>query len=149
MLVVGLFNYSTELEQALRLLESNGIDRSKMMAVPMEADSNRQLISGESRELSFDVGFAAATALGVVGISIGFVLSWGPILWGLISTASGFMAGYFITRLISARKKNAHMGRHACLPELVIIVRCEEESLEQVQMIMHHYGAWKLGIMES
>ncbi len=46
-------------------------------------------------------------------------------------------------------KEKRSYGRHACLPELVIIVRCEEESLEQVQMIMHHYGAWKLGIMES
>ncbi|MFC3788859.1 hypothetical protein ACFOQM_08695 [Paenibacillus sp. GCM10012307] len=149
LLVVGLFNYSTELEQALSMLESKGIDRSRMMAVPMETDASKQLVIGESRELSFDVALACATACGVIGISIGFVLSWGPIIWGLISTLAGFVVGYSITRLISVRQRSQHTSKRGTLPDLVVLIRCEEERLEQVRMILQRYGAWKLGIMNS
>ena len=45
----------------------------------------------------------------VIGASIGFKLSWGPIYWGLISACIGFVLGFiirlFIECVIKKRKK--------------------------------------------
>ncbi len=40
-----------------------------------------------------DLGMALATAFSVIGASIGFKLSWGPIYWGIISAFIGFILG--------------------------------------------------------
>jgi hypothetical protein len=50
---------------------------------------------------------ALATAFSVVGASVGFILAWGPIYWGLIGADIGFLLGLGIKLfIIKTVKKN-------------------------------------------
>ena len=130
MLVIGTFEHSIELELFLATLEKqDGLSRNQILVVPMDIDpkSPTQFIS-KSRDLyskAFEVGMAGATASSVVGTSVGFILKWGPIFWGLIAALIGFSIGFGIYVLA---KKGTYRNLPNKLPEITIIVQCEEEK---------------------
>ncbi|MDF2938087.1 MAG: hypothetical protein K0Q90_3460, partial [Paenibacillaceae bacterium] len=88
-----------------------------------------------------DVGAALATVFSVIGASIGFKLEWGPIYWGLIGAAAGFMLGFAIRLFIETvvkKRKRVLKGLHS---ELIVIVDCEESQGELVENILFsHYA---------
>ncbi len=53
---------------------------------------------------------ALATAFSVIGASIGFKLSWGPIYWGIISAFIGFILGLGI-KLSSLNKSSQNISK--------------------------------------
>ena len=68
---------------------------------------------------------ACATASSVVGTSVGFILKWGPIFWGLLFALIGFTIGFGIYLLV---KKGTYRNLPNKLPEITVIVQCEEEK---------------------
>lgn len=67
---------------------------------------------------------ALATAFSVIGASIGFKLSWGPIYWGIISAFIGFILGLGIKLfMFKVIRKNQRLlrGKHS---EVILIVDC-------------------------
>ncbi|MBD2870304.1 hypothetical protein [Paenibacillus arenilitoris] len=159
MLIVGTFNHCTELELALSLLERNGIDKSRIMVVPM--DLNRDSKSAYSpriatdAERAFEVGMAFATAMSVIGVSIGFGLKLGPLLWGVIFAFGGFLVSFGLTIGIKRairRKRSRLSGKTAATyvkktnrPELTVLIECEEERAEHVSRILWEHEAISVG----
>ena len=87
------------------------------------------------------MGAALATVFSVIGASIGFKLEWGPIYWGLIGAAGGFMAGLAIrlfTEIVMKKKKRLLKGNHS---ELIVIVECEDAQGEMVENILFRHFA--------
>lgn len=88
-----------------------------------------------------DIGIALATALSVVFASIGFKLAWGPIYWGLIGAAAGFLLGFVIrlfTELIVKKKRRLLKGFQS---EIIVIVDCEESQGEMIENVLFsHYA---------
>jgi len=83
-----------------------------------------------------DLGMALATAFSVVGASIGFILAWGPIYWGLIAAGTGFILGVGIKLfylMVVRKEKRPLRGRHA---EVILVVDCDDESAELVEGVL-------------
>ncbi|RID89512.1 hypothetical protein D1953_00965 [Peribacillus asahii] len=148
MQIFATFEHSTYLELAISELEEKGI--KNILAVPL---NNRK----EERKL-FDTlhqsdgvsliskGSILAFLFSTIGITKGFVLEWGPIIWGLIGAGSGFLIGFLIDLFIKKvikRKQRLLRGKNS---EVILIVECEEHQKEHVENIL-----WKqlaLGVAE-
>ena len=143
LLVIGTFEHSIELEQALAVLEHSGISRNHILVVPMDTDPTPPIqYIGKSRDRYYkgiEVGMACATASSVLGISIGFILTWGPIIWALIFAIFAFAIGFGIIQLIS---KDNHRHLPKKLPEITVIVQCSE-----VQSILIMETMWKYRVL--
>jgi hypothetical protein len=79
---------------------------------------------------------ALATAFSVIGASIGFKLSWGPIYWGIISAFIGFILGLaiklFMFKVIK-KKQRLLRGKHS---EVILIVDCNAMDAEVVEQTL-------------
>ncbi|MCA0757052.1 hypothetical protein KP806_18480 [Paenibacillus sp. N4] len=154
MLIVSTFEYCTELELALSLLEHNGIDKSRIMVVPMgmnqETKSALTPRTATDAERAFETGIASGTACSVIGVSIGFSLSLGPLLWGIIFAAGGFLVAFGITMWV--RKKNrAQSGnkntkkKSKKADQVTVLIQCEAERTEKVSQILWAHEALSVG----
>lgn len=111
------FECNQYVEMAISTLEKNGILKENIFAVPLDNRiENRKVFDTIHRSdgITFiDIGIAMATGFSVVGASIGFKLTWGPIYWWLISAYIGFVLGFAIRlfiELILKRGKEFEKG---------------------------------------
>lgn len=89
-----------------------------------------------------EVGMASATALSVVGTSVGFILYLGPIFWGLASGLIGFLLGFGLYFLF---KKSKSRNLPQILPEILVIVQCTEQQSRSISEIFWKYRALTVG----
>ncbi|MDQ0243026.1 hypothetical protein J2S09_000562 [Bacillus fengqiuensis] len=147
MLVIGTFEHSIELEQALAILEHSGIPRDHILVVFMDSEpmSPFQLMrkSHDVRSKGFEVGISFATGSAVFGASIGFMLTWGPIIWGLIAALIGFGVGFGLYFIIKKRNSRSRFPKK--LPEVTIIIQCTEDQSNHIKEIMWNYRALTVG----
>ncbi|MEO2076651.1 MAG: hypothetical protein ABGX20_14875 [Bacillus sp. (in: firmicutes)] len=140
MQIYSTFETTGFLELAVTTLEKKGIKKENIFAVPLDIRTEeRKLFDSLHRSdgtTLIDIGMALATALSVITASIGFKLSWGPIYWGLIGAAGGFLIGLliriFIEKVIKKRKRLVK-GVHA---EIILIIDCEETQAEAVEAVL-------------
>ncbi len=88
----------------------------------------------------------SATAFAVVGTSIGFILTWGPIIWGLIFAFIAFCLGFILYFFI---KKGSYRHVPKKLPEIVVIVQCFEEQSVFVTETMWKFNALTVGKVQT
>ena len=97
MQIFSTFEYSSYVELAISELEEIGIGKEDIFIVPLNnRTENRRIFDSLHRADGvslIDLRMALATAFSVIGASIGFNLSWGPIYWGIISALIGFILG--------------------------------------------------------
>ncbi|REE68806.1 hypothetical protein A8990_13672 [Paenibacillus taihuensis] len=153
MLIICTFEHSIEVEQALAVLEDIGVGRETIMTVMM--DNHDERIDKTSTNhpnkitLAFEAGMASGTALSVVGISAGFVLALGPIIWGIISATVGFVIGYGVTRVLQKKYFKSVMRFKERLPELAVIIECQDSHFRDVQRILWEYRALSVGTIKQ
>jgi hypothetical protein len=140
MQVFSLFEHSPSIELAISKLEQEGLDRERIFVVPIdESSENLKVFDSihDSDGFSFiDKGMALATGFGVVGTSIGFKLTWGPIIWGLLAALIGFSIGFLWDMAIIKFTKNGNKPQKKILPLLLLIVECEREQVKHVEFIL-------------
>ncbi|MMZ61591.1 hypothetical protein D3C76_444300 [compost metagenome] len=135
MIIIGAFMHSIELEQALFKLETIGIDRDQLLVVCMTSDfngSNTHQAEGPNTT-GVEIGIASATALSVIGVSVGFILPWGPILCGLTTVFIGFFLGFGIHAVVQRPLKRRFKKT---TPEVTVIVQCHENQSQSVTEIL-------------
>ncbi|WP_430481806.1 hypothetical protein [Rossellomorea marisflavi] len=149
MQLFSTFEHSAHIELAIATLEKKGISKEDIFVVPVDNQlENRKLFDTLHRSDGtslIDVGVALGTALAVVGASIGFKLSWGPIYWGLIGAAGGFVIGLFIrlvTELIIKKKNRLSKGKHS---EIIVVIDCAETDGDMVENILFSHFAIGVG----
>ncbi|MBP3952721.1 hypothetical protein [Bacillus suaedae] len=140
MQIFSTYEHSTYLELAITALEEIGIENEKILAVSLNNRvEERRLFDTLHRADGislFDKGAAIGTAFSVIGASVGFKLEWGPIYWGLIGAASGFMLGFIIDYLIFKvihKRKRQIRGKKS---EVVLIINCTKDQVEKVEKIL-------------
>ncbi|WP_216830599.1 hypothetical protein [Alkalihalobacterium elongatum] len=148
MQIFSTFEHSTYLELAITSLEKIGINKEHILAVPLiNRVEERRLFDTLHRADGislFDKGAAIGTAFSVIGASIGFVLEWGPIFWGLIGAATGFIIGFIIDYIIYKvihKRKRVVKGKKS---EVVLVVECPSELVEKVEEVL--WGHLALGV---
>lgn len=145
MQLFSTFEHTTYIELAIATLEKKGIKKEHIFVVPLDNRKEEykvfDTINRSDGTSLIDIGAALSTAFAVIGASIGFKLAWGPIYWGLIGAAVGFLVGFAIrlfTEIILKKKRRQLKGYHS---EVIVIVDCEEEKAEIVENILFkHYA---------
>lgn len=144
MLVVASFEYCLHTELAVSELTEKGIDKDRILAVPLE-------VRGETRELldsihhsdgasTIDGGFLLGTASMTLGVVYGFNLHWGPIIWGLIALAGGFTIGCLLDYILG--KKRQSQNRKKGLPgPLIFLIECRDDQEETVKRTLWNHKA--------
>lgn len=148
MLIMAAFHLSLELEEALLVLEKDGVERRGIMVVPLHTGPEGEETGWKPDwvQTSFETGMALGTASAVVGISQGFIREWGPLIWGLITAVSGFLVGFALCALFQIRLwRRMTPGRH---PEAMVIIRCKREETSRVRTVLWKHGALSVGCVE-
>ncbi|WP_033829721.1 hypothetical protein [Bacillus andreraoultii] len=145
MQIFSTFEATYYLEMAISTLEKKGIKKERIYAVPLDnRTEDRKLFDSLHRSdgtTLIDIGAALATAFSVIGASIGFKLSWGPIYWGLIGAFIGFVLGLAIRlfiELIVKKKSRRLNGKHS---EIILIIDCEESQAEFIEDVLWSHFA--------
>jgi len=136
MLVIGVFKQSIELEQALAELEQNMIPREHILVTFMEKKFRDQ----EHTPHPFEVGVSCGTGGAVIGASVGFGLTLGPIIWGLSGAIIGYSVGIGIYFWVRKRKKSSPV-----LQEVTVIIQCTDQQFLPVQELLWKYEALSVG----
>ena len=153
MQIFSTFEHSAYLELAITSLERVGVKRESILAVPLiNRVEERRLFDTLHRADGislFDKGAAIGTAFSVIGASVGFVLEWGPIYWGLIGAVAGFTLGFIIDYLIYKivhKRKRVLKGKHS---EVVLVVECPTELVEKVEELLWEHLALGVARVEG
>ncbi|MGG0717457.1 hypothetical protein ABE096_07625 [Robertmurraya massiliosenegalensis] len=142
MLIIGIFKQSIELEQALAELEMM-IPKEHILLVFMDAE---QIESEIHSPHAFEIGIACGTAGAVIGASSGFVLTLGPILWGLIGAAIGFGIGLLAHTLL--KKQKSRKRKLDRMDEATIILQCNKEQTKPIIDLLRKYQALSIGKLD-
>jgi hypothetical protein len=145
MQIFSTFEHSSYLELAITSLEKVGVKKESILAVPLiNRVEDRRIFDTLHRADGislFDKGAAIGTAFSVIGTSVGFRLEWGPIYWGIIGAASGFILGFIIDYIIYkvVHKRNRVVkGKKS---EVVLVVECQKELVEKVEEVLWEHLA--------
>jgi hypothetical protein len=143
--IFSTFETTPYLEMAISTLEKKGIKKEIIYAVPLDnRTEDRKVFDSLHRSdgtTLIDIGVALATAFSVIGASVGFKLSWGPIYWGLIGAFIGFVLGFAIRlyiELIVKKKRRLLKGKHS---EIILIIDCEESQAEFIENVLWNHFA--------
>jgi hypothetical protein len=135
MYIVSTFEHSIYLELAITAIQMKGIKKENIMAVSMDKKGEERMLfdtihSSDGISL-LDLPAILAVIFGVFGGIYGFILKWGPLLWGLIAIAAGAIVGFVIKLIIT--KKYRHRQNDKRGTEVVVIIECIESQLEMVK----------------
>lgn len=146
MYVFSTFEHSTYLEMALNILEEKGIERKNIVAVPIETKRVYaklfDTIHASDGVSMFDKGMALATAFSVIGASYGFILTLGPILWGLIGAAVGFCAGVSWDLLSHKNQRSKQKKTREKPIDVILVVTVENNQKADLvaEILWNHFA---------
>ncbi|MBE4906532.1 hypothetical protein IMZ08_00490 [Bacillus luteolus] len=150
MIIMGTFKQSIELEQALAVLENKFVPREQILVVFMDENPSNSQLKGRTKSIrsnGFEVGLATATGFAVVGASVGFKLTPGPILCGLIATIIGYFIGYGIYYFLNKNKASIPSAR--TLTEVTVMIRCKENEASLIKDVLWKYQALTVGLVND
>ncbi|WP_078410988.1 hypothetical protein [Priestia abyssalis] len=143
MLVIATFENSRFIELAITALEQQGVSKEKILAAPLDKRTEpRQLFDTIHRADGFSMFDAAAilgTCLMLLGAIYGYVLEWGPIIWGIIGAVTGLLLGFLIKLLIV--KKGKGKGNKNITSEVILMIRCDNHQWETVEKTLWDHTA--------
>ncbi len=138
--VISSFHYSLHTELAVSGLIEKGINKDMIFIAPLEVRGEERKIFDTIHHADgvsiFDGGAILGTACSTLGVIYGFVLDWGPIIWGLLGFAIGFVVGVLLDYLIGKVRQSKNR-RQDSMSEVIIIVQC---SMNQVDMVKDYLG---------
>ncbi|MCX8130285.1 MAG: hypothetical protein N3I35_09325 [Clostridia bacterium] len=147
--IVSTFEHSIYLEIAITAIQMKGIDKKDILAIPMDKKGGSvQLFDSihSSDGLSLlDLPMIIATLFTLFGGIYGFILKWGPIIWGLIGMIIGLFLGLTIKILINRKYSDQRNNKKSA--EVVLIIECTENQAETVKNTLwehHALGVRKL-----
>lgn len=148
MYVVSVFRQTVQVELAVTALEQEGIPKMNLLAVPIEKKSSGKKLFDSMYSATggsvFDLPMILGAFTALLGCVYGFVLEWGPVVWGVIGGVAGFGIGFFIKLLVLKKRKKA-----GCDNEVVIFVACGDNKTEQIRRIFSDNGALGTSIIKG
>ncbi|MCH1627490.1 hypothetical protein [Fredinandcohnia quinoae] len=135
--VIATFDHSPFVEMVIHDIEKLGVLPQNIVALPLEnLDSGAHIIDtihrADGRSV-LDGAMMGATIFAVLGAIYGFVLYWGPIIWGLIGLAGGFILGLIIELALSKKKLKVFASRKS---EVIIEVMCDSSLKNQLIKVL-------------
>jgi uncharacterized protein YneF (UPF0154 family) len=148
--IISSFEHSAFLELAINHLQEKGIEKEDIVAVPLQNMKDQpklfDTIHRSDGESLLDLAAILGTVFSVLGASFGFVLTWGPIIWGLLGLAFGAIIGFLIDYLLTQKR----IKRKTTLnTEVILIVSCKENEYETVKRILFENRALGVGKLRN
>ena len=144
--IISSFEYCTSLEMAINQLEEKGILKEDIVAIPLENTVQQTKLFDtihHSDGLSLlDLAAVLGTVFSVLGASYGFILNWGPIIWGLVGLAFGAILGLIIDLLLTKKRLRK---KKMINTEVVLIIKCNEHEFQMVRNILTDNLAFGIG----
>ena len=148
--IISSFEHSAFLELAINLLQEKGIEKEDIVAVPLQNMKDQpklfDTIHRSDGESLLDLAAVLGTVFSVLGASFGFVLTWGPIIWGILGLAFGAIIGFMIDYLLTKKHKKSKTSLHT---EVILIVNCKENEYETVKRILFENRALGVGELRN
>ncbi|UJF35301.1 hypothetical protein [Paenibacillus hexagrammi] len=124
--IIATFDHSPFVEMAIHEIEKLGVPAQHIVALPLEnLDSQTHVLdtihSVDGRSV-LDGAMMSGTILAVLGAIYGFVLHWGPVIWGLLGLVGGFLIGLAIEIILSKRKLTIASSRKS---EVLLEITCQ------------------------
>jgi hypothetical protein len=143
MYIVSTFDHSVYLELAITAIQMKGIKKEDIMAVPIDKKGEYRTLfdsihSSDGLSL-FDLPSILAVIFAIFGGIYGFVLKWGPLIWGLIAIATGFSIGLIIKLIVTKKYNDRQKDKRGV--EVVLIIECPENQLEMVKDTLWSHNA--------
>lgn len=143
MYIISTFEHSISLEKAITSIEMKGIAKENILAVPMDKKGEERKLfdtihSSDGLSL-LDLPFILGSLLTLFGGIYGFVLAWGPIIWGLIGMAVGLGTGLAIKLITTRKYSKGRTGKKAS--EVVLIIECQQHEMETVKDMLWAHNA--------
>jgi hypothetical protein len=143
MYIVSTFDHSVYLELAITAIQMKGIKKENIMAIPIDKKGEQRALfdsihSSDGLSL-FDLSAILAVIFAIFGGIYGFVLKWGPLIWGLIAIAVGFTLGIIIKLLVIRKYSNRQKDKRGT--EVVLIIECIESQLEMIRQTLWSHNA--------
>jgi len=140
--VIATFENSISIELTITELELYEVPNDQILAVPLDKKrEHRQLFDSihKADGLSlFDGAAILGTCMMLLGAIYGYILEWGPIIWGIIGAVSGLLIGFLIKMLLIKRNKR---GTKSLSSEIVLMIRCENHQWHMIENILWKNGA--------
>lgn len=135
--IIATFEHSPFLEIAIHDIEKLGVPPQDIIALPLENfDSTTFIIDSIHRadgSSVLDGAMMSSTIFMVLGTIYGFVLYWGPIIWGLIGLVGGFFLGLAVELALNKKKLKAFANRKS---EVVLQAVCKASLKEQIIAVL-------------
>ena len=141
-LIIATFENSIFIELAISSLEQLDIPKKNIFAAPLDKRTEpRRLFDTIHSADGFSMMDSAAilgTIFMLLGAIYGFVMAWGPIIWGIIGAVFGVTTGMLL-KLWNVKRNPT--GARKITAEIVLMVRCEEELGRRVQQLLWEHQA--------
>ena len=132
-----------------------GIPSEKILAVPLDRlkKGGEKILDAINRADGISLIDAAAVTGSIfmlLGAVYGYILRWGPIIWGLIGLVAGVIMGFLLDILPVRRlwRKNGINGRREHMTQVFIMVECDQNQVEMVENLMWENHALGVGRMD-
>jgi len=143
MYIVSTFDHSIYLELAITAIQMKGIKKENIMAISMDKRGEEvklfDSLHGSDGLSLFDLPAILAVIFGILGSTYGFILKWGPLLWGIIAMVIGFSLGFAIKLFLVKNHNDRQINKRAT--EVVLIIECNENQLEMTKDILWSHNA--------
>lgn len=127
MYVVASFKLNKNLERSIAELEFNGINRKKILALPLAVPFEQNIHDSYKKKL-FETAPILVTIFALFGSIYGFILKWGPVLWGLIGVGLGIIIGVVFDFLRTKKMRKEAMFEDRKLTEVFLLIHCSDED---------------------
>ena len=148
--IISSFEHSAFLELAINHLQEKGIEKENIVAVPLQNMKDQpkvfDTIHRSDGESLLDLAAVMGTVFSVLGASFGFVLTWGPIIWGILGLAFGAIIGFMIDYLLTKKRIKRKTTLHT---EVILIVNCKENEYDTVKRILFENRALGVGELRN
>ena len=152
MYIVAAFEQNIFIEMALAALEQEGVKKEQLMAVPLDI-RNRQRGFGDTLHRSdgvslFDWAAVLGTCFMLLGAIYGYILPWGPIIWGIIGALFGCGSGFLIKWIYLRKKHHLNGGSRSVVPTAILLIHCEACDKKRVEQILWDHKAAGLSSLD-
>jgi hypothetical protein len=143
MYIISTFDHSVYLELAITAIQMKGIKKENIMAISMDKKGEQRMLfdsmhSSDGLSL-FDLSAILAVIGGIFGGIYGFILKWGPLIWGLIGIAAGFVLGVAIKLILTKKYSDRQTNKRAT--EVVLMIECIENQAEMIKEMLWAHKA--------
>jgi hypothetical protein len=142
LVVIATFENSIFIELAISALEQTEISNEKILAAPLDKRAEQRRLFDTIHRADglsmFDAAAMLGTCFMLLGAIYGYVLKWGPIIWGIIGAVSGLLIGFLIKFLFVKKNKG---GSTKISAEIILMIRCEEQQWGSIEKILWENNA--------